>query len=138
MIFTLHCNCYGYWLKINVSSINILLIFSFTGLLFSIVLYSFYFWIFLFFILYLIILFWCNDLWIESALSLTKIEQFSFIIGIKLLLLTELMIFFTCFWCLINFRFLSNSFSLFYSLIYSINSMFCKFFIFLWARFIRK
>lgn len=58
---------------------------------------------------------WLNDLYIESFLSLTLTEQLSFIYGIKLLIISELMLFVACFWCLINFRFISNAFSLFFS-----------------------
>ena len=56
-----------------------------------------------------------NDLWIEPFLALTITEQLSLIVGIKLLLISELMLFFACFRCLINFRFISNAFSTFFS-----------------------
>jgi len=49
---------------------------------------------------------WMNDLWIESHFGLTRIEQYSTIVGIKLLLISELMLFFACFWCSIDFRFI--------------------------------
>ena len=58
---------------------------------------------------------WLNDLYIESFLSITLTEQLSLIYGIKLLIISELMLFVACFWCLINFRFISNAFSLFFS-----------------------
>ena len=58
---------------------------------------------------------WLNDLCIESFFALTLTEQLSLIYGIKLLIISELMLFVACFWCLINFRFISNAFSLFFS-----------------------
>ena len=58
---------------------------------------------------------WFNDLYIESFLCITLTEQLSLIYGIKLLIISELMLFVACFWCLINFRFISNAFSLFFS-----------------------
>ena len=58
---------------------------------------------------------WMNDLWIESFLGLTLTEQFSLIYGIKWLILSEWMLFFACFWSLMNCRVLSNAFSLFFS-----------------------
>ena len=56
-----------------------------------------------------------NDPRVESYPSITRIEQYSMIIGIKLLLISELMLFFSCFWLLINFRFVSNTSSIFIS-----------------------
>jgi len=47
---------------------------------------------------------WMNDLWMESFLALTGTEQFSLIYGIKWLIVSECMLFFACFWSLINFR----------------------------------
>ena len=58
---------------------------------------------------------WLNDLNIESFFSITLTEQLSLIYGIKLLIISELMLFVACFWCLINFRFISSAFSLFFS-----------------------
>lgn len=65
--------------------------------------------------LWLYIFNWLNDLHIESFLSITRAEQISLKYGIKLLIVSEFMLFLACFWCLINFRLLSNSFSLFFS-----------------------
>jgi heme/copper-type cytochrome/quinol oxidase subunit 3 len=56
-----------------------------------------------------------NDLYIESFLSITLTEQLSLIYGIKLLIISELMLFVACFWSLINFKFISNAFALFFS-----------------------
>ena len=58
---------------------------------------------------------WMNDLWMESFLALTGTEQFSLIYGIKWLIVSECMLFFACFWSLINFRVISTGFSLFFS-----------------------
>ena len=75
--------------------------------------------IWFFFILVLLIwltaLNWMNDLWMESFLALTGTEQFSLIYGIKWLIVSECMLFFACFWSLINFRVISTGFSLFFS-----------------------
>ena len=54
------------------------------------------------------------DFFIESFIALTLIEQLALISGIKLLLLSELMLFFACFWCYINFRFIGSVLLLFY------------------------
>ena len=51
----------------------------------------------------------------ELFLALTTTEQFSLIYGIKWLIISEFMIFLACFWCIINFRVISQGFSLFYS-----------------------
>ncbi len=58
---------------------------------------------------------WLNDLYIESFFNITINEQLSLIYGIKLLIISELMLFVVCFWCWVNFRFISNAFSLFFS-----------------------
>ena len=56
-----------------------------------------------------------NDPRVESYPSITRIEQYSMIMGIKLLLISELMLFFSCFWLLIHFRLISNTSSIFIS-----------------------
>jgi len=56
-----------------------------------------------------------NDFWMESFLALTGTEQFSLIYSIKWLIVSECMLFFACFWSLINFRVISTGFSLFFS-----------------------
>ena len=65
-----------------------------------------------------------NDLYIEFFLTLTLTEQFSLIYGIKWLIVSEWMLFFACFWCLINYRVISDdlffSFPLFYSSCFAI------------------
>ena len=54
------------------------------------------------------------DLLIESFIAFTIIEQLSLISGIKLSSLSELMLFFACFWCYINFRSIGSVLLLFY------------------------
>ena len=65
-------------------------------------------------ILWLYIILWLSDIIIESFIALTIIEQLSWIIGIKLLLLSELMLFFACFWSYISFRLIGSTLLLFY------------------------
>ena len=93
-------------------------------------------------LLWLIMLIWLNDLWIESFISLSYLEQFSLIIGIKLLIVSEFMLFFACFWSLINFRFITNAFSLFYSFpllsSYSFQYLFLIFLYFFYLVFLYK
>ena len=66
------------------------------------------------FTLWLSISLWWVDFFIESFIALTTIEQLALIVGIKLLLLSELMLFFACFWCYINFRSIGSILLLFY------------------------
>ena len=70
------------------------------------------YWVIIVFLALLIL--WINDFGIENSFGFTITEQFSLIYGIKLLILSELMLFFSCFWGLINFRFISNAFSFFF------------------------
>ncbi len=70
--------------------------------------------IFLLLLLWLFLVIWLVDFFLESYNSMTLIEQLILIIGIKLLLLSELMLFFACFWCYINFRLIGSIFVLFY------------------------
>ena len=111
---------------------------------FNSVLYSCVFigFILLLLLLWLIMLIWLNDLWIESFISLSYLEQFSLIIGIKLLIVSEFMLFFACFWSLINFRFITNAFSLFYSFpllsSYSFQYLFLIFLYFFYLVFLYK
>ncbi len=55
-----------------------------------------------------------NDPTIENEFGFTRTEQFSAMVSIKLLILSELMLFFARFRGLINARFISNAFSLFF------------------------
>ena len=52
---------------------------------------------FLLLLLWLSIIIWLVDLFIEAFIALTIIEQLALTLGIKLLLLSELMLFFACF-----------------------------------------
>ena len=47
---------------------------------------------------------WYLDLWIESFFSFLWVEFISLIYGIKWLIVSELFLFFSCFWSFINFR----------------------------------
>lgn len=58
--------------------------------------------------IWLIIYNWISDINIESIIYFSLLEQNSIIIFIKLIIISELMLFFTCFWCLINFRIVLN------------------------------
>ena len=49
----------------------------------------------------------------ESIILLTTIEHYLIIIAIKLMLISELMLFISCFWCVINIRLMSSPLSLF-------------------------
>ena len=71
--------------------------------------------------LWFVILLWLIDYFIESFIALTIIEQLSLITGIKLLLLSEFMLFFACFWCYINFRLIG---SYFISLVFPLLSLY--------------
>jgi len=62
----------------------------------------------------MVVIMWINDFGKEWFFGLTKMEQYSLIYGIKLLILSELMLFFACFWGELNFRFIGNAFSLFF------------------------
>ena len=64
---------------------------------------------------WIIIYTWLTDLWIESYFGLTKAEQYSLLIGIKLLIIGEAMLFLVCFWLLINIRYNCNTFSIYIS-----------------------
>ena len=108
-IYGIHSSYHSLSLSINLNNIILIiwLTFWFNYLpLFSILILL---WVWLY------IFNWLNDLYIESFLSITLTEQLSLIYSVKLLIISELMIFVACFWCLINFRFISNAFSLFFS-----------------------
>ncbi len=65
-------------------------------------------------ILWLSIINWLVDFLIESFIALTVPEQWALIVGIKLLSLSELMLFFACFWCYIHFRLIEHILFLFF------------------------
>lgn len=62
-------------------------------------------------LLWLVVHGWLSDIWVESYVGLTRAEQYSILIGIKLMILGELMLFSVCFWLLVNVRYSSNIFS---------------------------
>lgn len=62
--------------------------------------------------LFIIIYNWITDYWIESIILFSINEQLNIINAIKLLLISELMLFYSCFWVLINSRLIVNSISL--------------------------
>ena len=57
---------------------------------------------------------WINDPTIENEFGFTRTEQLSAMVSIKLLILSELMLFLARFRGLINARFISNALSLFF------------------------
>ena len=65
-------------------------------------------------IMWFIICVWINDYFIESLMSLITIEENNIIIGIKLMIISEVFLFIGCFWSDINTRLLVNCYSLFY------------------------
>ena len=64
-------------------------------------------------ILYVVL--WINDLITENSFSFTQTEQFSLVYGIKMMIISEWMLFFACFWGQINFRLISNAWCLFFT-----------------------
>jgi len=108
-IYAIHSTYLSLSLSINLNNIvlYIWLTFWFNYLSLSSILILLWIWLYIFN--------WLNDLYIESFLSITLTEQLSLIYGIRLLIISELMLFLACFGCLINFRFISNAFSLFFT-----------------------
>ena len=68
----------------------------------------------LFVLLFLFVFLWVVDLCFESCYGFTLTEQYSLVYGIKLLIFSEWMLFFACFWGLFDFRFILNGFCLFF------------------------
>ena len=100
----------GSWL---LNSLPLILLFFSMSLLFSfrtaIIIYSSFF-------LTLFLFMWINDYILECVFCFSRTECFSLVYGIKLFILSELMLFFCVFWTQLNFRFCLNVFSLFNSL----------------------
>jgi len=69
--------------------------------------------LFILLIMWLFIIYWLVDYYIECFMGFTMIEQMSVVIGIKLLLISEFMLFIACFWAYINFRIVGSVFLLF-------------------------
>ncbi len=59
---------------------------------------------------------WINDYITECVFCFSRTECFSLVFSIKLFILSEFMLFFCVFWTQLNFRFILNVFSCFYSL----------------------
>ena len=108
-IYSIHSTFYSLSLSSIISSLFLLLVlilsFSFVRLFFIIV---------ILFGFTSILVLWINDLIIENLFSFTQTEQFSLVYGIKIMILSEWMLFFACFWGLINFRLISNAWCLFF------------------------
>ena len=123
-IYSIHYSYYSVSLSGSITSLFLLIWMFFTSstfitfIMFDLFYFSFYFIYFLFvifFIIFLGLLFmWINDFVLENSFGFTRTEQFSMIYGIKLLIFSEWMLFFACFWGIINFRFILNAFSLFF------------------------
>ena len=71
---------------------------------------------FMLFIFTFFLFMWINDIITECSFVFTSTEQFSLIYAIKLVILSEFMLFFCLFWTEINFRFILSVFSCFYAL----------------------
>ena len=132
----LSCYKISYLLFCYVYSFSYL--YSYLYIYFYVVNCLFYLFISLFVCFWFYLCMWLNDLWVESFLCITRIEQYSMIVGIKLLLMSELMLFFSCFWLLINFRFICLLFIfLSFPLLscFSFSLSFCNVFILLFSSF---
>ena len=92
--------------------LNLYLLFWIVWLLPLLLLYLFY--LIILFFLFFILLFnsWINDILLEAFIALSLTEQISLINGIKWLIFSEFMLFYSCFWSLIHFRLISPGFSL--------------------------
>lgn len=125
LIYGIHCSYYSLTISLALENLFILFFLHF-WYVYSNVLpyiyfsfnYSSYSTLFiittLLFSMWLVISLWLVDYFIESFIALTTIEQLGLIVGIKLLLVSELMLFFACFWCYINFRSIGSILLLFY------------------------
>ena len=102
-----------FYILIQYSYSNILPLFLYDYFISYYISYSISF-ILLLLLLWLSIIIRLVDFLIEPFIALTIIEQLALIVGIKLLLLSELMLSFACFWCYINFRIIGCILLLFY------------------------
>ena len=118
LIYGIHCSYYSILISLSIENLFIIcwLHFWYSNVLpyiyftFNYISYS---TLFILLILWLSIIIWLVDFLIESFIALTTIEQLALIVGIKSLLLSELMLFFACFWCYINFRLIGSILLLF-------------------------
>jgi hypothetical protein len=123
LIYTIHHNHYPLLISLSIENLfivfYILIQYSYSNILPLFYFISYYISYSISFILLLLLL-WLSiiirlvDFLIEPFIALTIIEQLSLIVGIKLLLLSELMLSFACFWCYINFRIIGCILLLFY------------------------
>ena len=123
LIYSIHCSYYSILIALSLLNLFIisrlhfwyyyLNVLPYIYFMFYIISISIVFILLLLF-LWLLINIWLVDLLIESFIALTIIEQSALIASIKLLLLSELMLFFACFWCYINFRLIGSIILLFY------------------------
>ena len=108
-IYSIHLTFYS----LSLSSIIFLLFLSLVLILFFNYINIIFIIVILFSFIFFLVL-WINDLIIENLFSFTQSEQFSLVYGIKIMILSEWMLFFACFWGLINFRLISNAWCLFF------------------------
>ena len=136
LIYGIHCSYYSILISLSIENLFLIcwlhfwyyysdflpyIYFTFYSIPYSTL------FIFLLALLWLSIIIWLVDLFIEAFIALTIIEQLALTLGIKLLLLSELMLFFACFWCYINFGLYYWHYStwfLFYSWTFSLCSKF--------------
>ena len=117
LIYGIHCSYYSILISLSIENLFLICWLHFWYYYSDILPYiyfTFYYipystlFTFLLLLLWLSIIIWLNDLFIEAFIALTIIEQLALTLGIKLLLLSELMLFFACFWCYINFRLIGS------------------------------
>ncbi len=108
-IYSIHSTFYSSSLSSIISSLflSLVLILSFGSINITFII------VILFGMLIFLVL-WINDLIIENSFSFTQTEQFSLVYGIKIMILSEWMLFFACFWGEINFRLILNAWCLFF------------------------
>ena len=123
LIYGIHCSYYSFLISLSIENIFIICwlhfwyyysnVLPYIYFIFHYISYSTLFNILLW-LLWLLIIIWLVDFLIESFIALTITEQLALIVGIKLLLLSELMLFFACFWVYINYRLIGSVLLLFY------------------------
>ena len=123
LIYGIHCSYYSILISLSIENlflISWLHFWYYYSDILPYIYFTFYYipystlFTFLLLLLWLSIIIWLVDLLIEAFIALTIIEQLALTLGIKLLLLSELMLFFACFWCYINFRLIGSILLLFY------------------------
>ena len=106
LIYGIHCSYYSILISLSIENLFIICWLHFWYYYSNVLPYIYftfnyisYSTLFILLILWLSIIIWLVDFLIESFIALTTIEQLALIVGIKSLLLSELMLFFACFWC---------------------------------------